>query len=148
VRRALILLAAVGACYPSTTRPNLTPLPDATRLEMELTVPQATRALALALHADSFPVARTEPEDGWLETEWFNGVSMLPTGDRSPGIDVVKLRAFIAPGRANHSILTVELVYRPVANPSLPERELEAITEPFMPITGRLKRLLDLLAES
>lgn len=58
---ALLLLAA---CYPTTTRPAMTPVPAASVTEWELFVPEATRALALALDADSIPVSRTEPADG------------------------------------------------------------------------------------
>ncbi len=138
---ALVSLAAL-ACYPSSTRPDLTPLLEAPRLELELELPQATRALAVALDADSFPVRRTEPDDGWLETGWFNGVSMLPTSERPLGINVVKLRGFVEPGRANHSVVTVEIVYRAAANPSLPGRELDKVVPEWHPVAARLREVL------
>ena len=147
--RRLPLLAAVAtlACYPTTTRPDLVPLPEAPRLEVELEVPEATRALALALDTDSFPVRRTEPEDGWLETGWFNAVSLRPTTERPLGINVVRLRGFVEPGRANHSVLTVEVVYLPAANPALPERERERVVPEWHPVTARIEAVLAKLRE-
>ena len=53
MKRLLALAMLLAACYPATTRPDLLPLPDAPQVEIELFVPQATRALALALDADS-----------------------------------------------------------------------------------------------
>ena len=60
------------ACFPTTTRPPFLAQPSAPVFEVELPVPQATRALALALDADSIPVRRTEAKDGWIESEWFD----------------------------------------------------------------------------
>jgi hypothetical protein len=140
-----LLLLAIPGCYPTTTRPDLTPRPEAPRVELELEVPQATRALALALDADSFPVVRTEPLDGWLETGWFNGITLLPTRERPLGINVVRLRGFVEPGRANHSMVTVEIVYRPQANPSLPDRELEVVVPDWHPVAGRLRTVMQRL---
>lgn len=146
MRRVVLLAAAAAlACYPTTTRPDLVPLLEAPRLELELEVPEATRALALALDADSFPVRRTEPTDGWLETGWFNAVSLQPTTDRPLGINVVRLRGFVEPGRANHSVVTVEVVYRPAANPALPERERDRVIPDWHPVAARLTAVLEKL---
>jgi hypothetical protein len=146
-RTSILAVALTAACYPTTTRPDLVPLLEAPRLEVELEVPQATRALALALDADSFPVRRTEPVDGWLETGWFNSVSLQPTADRPLGINVVRVRGFVEPGRANHSVVTLEAVYRPIANPAMPERELEQVVPEWHPVAGRLRRVLETLRE-
>ena len=113
------------ACFPTTTRPPFTAVPAAPTFEIELQVPQATRALALAFDADSLPVRRTEPKDGWLETEWFDAKTLHATTRRVVGPDVVKVRAFVDPSRPNHSNITIETVYRPLADPSRSDRELE-----------------------
>lgn len=97
-RITFVALLLGAACYPATTRPDVTPMPDAARVEVELFVPQATRALALALDADSIPVRRTEPDDGWLESEWMDAVSLQPVTGRPLGIGTVKVRAFVEPG--------------------------------------------------
>jgi hypothetical protein len=125
-------------CFPTTTRPSFLPEPAAATVEVELGVPQATRALALALDADSIPVRRTEAKDGWLETEWFDARTRRPTRQRKVGPDVVKIRAWADPSRPNHSNLTVETVYRPVADPSRSDRELEQQVPSTHPIAGRV----------
>lgn len=139
------LLAAllVAACYPTTTRPSLTPLPEAAVAEWELFVPEAMRTLALALDADSIPVSRTEPDDGWLETPWFDAATLRPTTRRPLGEGVVRLRAWADPARPNHSAVTVEVVYIPAADPSREGRALERVVPPGHPIALRVAALLD-----
>ncbi len=141
---ALLLLASPG-CYPTTTRPDIEPVPGASRIEVELFVPAATRALAVALDADSIPVSRTEPEDGWLETPWFDATTMRPTTRRPIGPEVVKVRAFVTPGRPNWSVIDVETVYRPLADPSALGRDLERQVPVGHPAAVRVKAVLDSL---
>ena len=128
-------------CYPTTTRPSFLPQPSAVIAEVELPVPQATRALALALDADSIPVRRTEAKDGWLESDWFDVSTRRPTTHRKLGLDVVKVRAWVDPSRPNHSNITVETVYRPVADPSRTDRDLEQQVPATHPIAGRMVAL-------
>lgn len=144
-RITFVALLLGAACYPATTRPDVTPMPDAARVEVELFVPQATRALALALDADSIPVRRTEPDDGWLESEWMDAVSLQPVTGRPLGIGTVKVRAFVEPGQPNHSVIIVETVYRPVADPSRPERDLERQVPAGHPVAARVAKILDAL---
>jgi len=117
-------------------------LPSASITEVELGVPQATRAIAIALDADSIPVRRTEARDGWLESDWFDVATMRPTARRRLGSDVVKVRAWIDPSRPNHSNITVETVFRPRADPSRPERELERQVPISHPVAGRVVKAL------
>jgi len=140
VKRICLALLAVSACYPTTTRPDLTPLPAATRIELELDVAAATRLVALELDTDSVPVARTEPKDGWLETEWFHPTTLATVRGRPLGHDAVKVRAFIDPGRPNHSNVQIEVVERLVANPAVPGRELEQMVDGGHPVMLRVLR--------
>jgi hypothetical protein len=141
-----MMVLTVG-CHPTTTRPDFLPVPEAAVAEVELFVREATLALALALDADSIPVSRTEAADGWLETGWFNATTLAPTNQRIIGPEVVKLRAFVDPGRANHSIVTIEIVYRPLADPSRPPRLLEHQVPADHPVAlrvaGTVQRLLE-----
>lgn len=84
------VLLPLLACYPSTTRPELVPMPAAATVEVQGSVPETTRALALALDSDSIPVRRTEPLDGWLETGWFNTATLQPVNGRELGLGTVK----------------------------------------------------------
>lgn len=142
-RAAALAALAAMACYPTTTRPHLTPLPDAITAELELFVPAATRALAVALDTDSIPVSRTEPDDGWLETPWFDATTLQPTDARVLGPDVVKVRAFVEPGRPNHAVITVETVYRPLADPSREGRALERHVPGAHPVANRVRAVME-----
>jgi len=147
VRTALLGLACLAGCYPTTTRPDLVPVPDASRLEVELFVPEATRALALALDVDSIPVVRTEPDDGWLTTDWFDAATLGPVSGRPLGLDAVRVRAFVDPARPNHSLIQVEVVYRAVADPARPPRDLEMMVPVGHPVRERVQRALERLRE-
>jgi hypothetical protein len=148
MRRSVIaiLLVMLGACYPATTRPTFVPMPEAPTKEMELFIPEATQQLAIALNNDSFPVRRTEPRDGWLETEWFDATTMQPTKARRLGDNVVKIRAWIGPSRPNYSWVTIEAVYRPLADPSREDRALEQVLPSGHPIAMKVFKILDSLA--
>lgn len=146
MRRPAAWLLLLAACYPATTRPDLVPVPGALRVEVELFVPQATRALALALDEDSIPVRRTEPDDGWLESEWIDVATLQPTTRRPVGLEVVKVRAFVEPGRANHSVIRVETVYRPIVDPARPDRDLERQVPTGHPVAERVARAVERVA--
>lgn len=155
-KASLVLALSFGllvGCFPSTTRPSFLPLPAAFTTEVGLLVPQATRALALALDADSIPVRRTEPKDGWLESDWFDARTLKPTTARRLGPDVVKVRAWVNPSHPGNrgdtsSTVTVETVYRPMADPSRDDRELEKQVPATHPIAGRMVALTLKLAKT
>jgi hypothetical protein len=86
----------------------------------------ATRRLAEALKADSIPTQKVRLRDGYIETPWFDARSGRPIGQRRAiGPGVVRIRAWADPARPGSSRLTVETLYRPRLDPSLPYRELE-----------------------
>lgn len=123
---ALLLLAAITGCKPYTPRPHFPPVTGAAREEIFLDVPTATRVLSEILTADSLPVTRVEERDGYIETAWFDATTKAPTSARRLGSDVVRVRAWIDPARRGHSWITLETVYRPIADPALDQRDLEA----------------------
>jgi len=124
--RLVCLTVGAGACQPATTRPPFPPLPEAAASEIRLPVPMATRRLAEALKADSIPTQKVRLRDGYIETPWFDARSGRPTGQRRAiGPGVVRIRAWADPARPGSSRLTVETLYRPRVDPSLPYRELE-----------------------
>jgi len=124
--RLVCLTVGAGACQPATTRPPFPPLPEAAASEIRLPVPMATRRLAEALKADSIPTQKVRLRDGYIETPWFDARSGRPTGQRRAiGPGVVRIRAWADPARPGSSRLTVETLYRPRVDPSLPYRELD-----------------------
>lgn len=122
---ALPLLAALAGCHPNTTRPTIVPLPEAAATEIRLVPQEATSRLAEAMVADSIPLARVHARDGYIESRWFDSATGQATRRRPLGTGVVRVRAWADPGRPGNTVLTVETVYRSVADPSLPERELD-----------------------
>jgi hypothetical protein len=136
-----------AACQPNTTRPSFGPLPDAAGSEVRLPVREATRRLAETLRAGSIPVSKIMLRDGYLETNWFDARSGRPAGGRPLGERVVRVRAWADPARPGSSQLSVETSYRPLADPSLPQRELERQVPPEHPVAVKVEAVLRQLVE-
>jgi hypothetical protein len=144
---ALLLLAAITGCKPYTPRPHFPPVTGAAREEIFLDVPTATRVLSEILTADSLPVTRVEERDGYIETAWFDATSKLPTKARRLGPQVVRVRGWIDPARRGHSWITVETVYRPLADPTLDQRELDTQVPPDHLVGKRMTEVVTELAK-
>jgi hypothetical protein len=112
---------------------------------LELEVPGATRLVADRLRADSLPIAVTELRDGFLESPWFDTATSRPTRKKPLGADVVRIRAWVDPERPGYSRVTVETLFRDIADPSLPERELDREVAPDHPVAVRVRTVLDSL---
>jgi hypothetical protein len=138
----VLLLGLLAACDPTTTRPDVTPIPEARTIEVTLSRQGAIDRLYRALLADSFPVDRIVTQDAWLETPWFDALTLQPTPAQRLGRDVVKLRGWADPSRPGNSLLIVELVYRPLADPSVPSRELDRPVPPTDSIYIRVGTVL------
>jgi hypothetical protein len=123
--RAVWMMAGLIACQPATSRPPYPPAPQAAATEVRLPPREATRLLAEALKADSIPASRVDLRDNWLETLWFDPSGGHATARRPIGPQVVRVRAWADPTRPGASKLIVETVYRPAADPSVPQRELD-----------------------
>jgi hypothetical protein len=136
------------ACDPGTTRPDLTPFPEARTIEVLGDRDGALSVLQYALRTDSIPIARVSAQDHWLESPWFDARTLAPAGDDGLGTGVVKLRGWAEPSRQGASLLTVELVYRPMADPSLPWRELERPVPSSDSIYVRVGRALKVVTDS
>ena len=122
--RTTALLLATG-CSLSTSRPAFQPMPEARVGDLEVEVPVATERLAKALTDAGIPVARVSVQDGYLETPWFDTATGRAAGGRPLGLDVVRVRGWVTPSAHGSSEIKVETVYRPIADPSRPGRELE-----------------------
>jgi len=141
------LLATVASCQPNTTRPPFTAVPEAAGTEVRLPVRLATQRLAEALKADSIPVRKVQIRDGYLETGWFAPAARSGGGARAIGPKLVRVRAWADPARPGSSQLTVETVYRPLRDPSLPSRELEREVAPDHPVALKVVSVLQKLVQ-
>jgi hypothetical protein len=111
-------------------------------------VPTATRRLAEALKADSIPTQKVRLRDGYIETPWFEASNGRPIGQRRAiGPSVVRIRAWADPARPGSSQLTVETLYRPRVDPSLPYRELERQVSLDHPVAKKVSNVLQQLVE-
>jgi hypothetical protein len=110
-------------------------------------VPEATRHLAEALRADSIPTRIVRLRDGYIDTNWFDARTGRRAVGRPVGRRIVRIRAWADPARPGSSQLTVETLYRPLLDPSLPDRELEREVPRTHPVAvrveGVLKKLVD-----
>ena len=83
-----------------------------------------------------------ELRDAWLETGWFVASTGQPVRRRPIGPDVVRVRAWADPTHPGNSKLLVETVYRPLADPSLPERELDRQVPRNHPVAIKVRAAL------
>jgi hypothetical protein len=108
----------------------------------------ATRRLAEALKADSIPTQQIRLRDGYIETPWFDARSGRPIGQqRAIGPGVVRIRAWADPARPGSTQLTVETLYRPRVDPSLPYRELEREVSRDHPVAKKVEAALERLVK-
>lgn len=122
------LLAA--ACNPATTRPDFRPLPQAPSALLTARREQIIPVLATFVEAESLRVRRASAVDGYLETDWYDLRTRRSYRDSHSIPDLahtVKIRCWTDPYVPSQAILTIEAVYRPRYDPSLAERELEAL---------------------
>lgn len=138
---ALIVLPLSG-CNPMTTRPPFQPFPTTAEYVIELDVAAATRTVAEELKADTIPVTLVEARDGWLSTGWFRPADGAPVEGRPLGEDAVLVRAWIGPRRAGECRVRVEAVWRPWADPSLTDRQLERPVPAGHPVALRVDRVI------
>jgi hypothetical protein len=143
--RVLVLGGMAAGCFMTTTRPAYTPMLGSPSAEVRLGSDTATERLAEALKADSIPVSRIEPRDGYLETPWFDASTGSAPRIAPLGPDVVRVRGWVDPGRVGHSDLRVEVAYRPVRDPSVPGRDLERAAPDDHPVVQRVRAVLDSL---
>ena len=140
------LVALLLACQPYTTRPSFGPLPSAAEAVVDLDVAKATTTLAEQLKSDSIPVSRVEPKDGYLETPWFSAATGQESTERVLGDSIVRVRGWVNAYGKERGSIRVETAVRPLANPSLPPRELDRQAPPENPAAVRVARVLSGMA--
>lgn len=143
---AILLLA----CAPGTTRPPFRPYPEALTAVVNAVPARVTAEIAAWLAAEGLQVQWASPQDGYVETAWFDTRTRQSfTGSRDlPDLDTtVKIRCWSDPYIPGTTRLTVEAVYRPLYDPSRYLRDLE-VPVPVGHDGHRLtERLLEALRE-
>ena len=127
--RSPMLAILLAACAPGTTRPAFRPFPQALTAVLRTTPDRVTGEISGWLAAEGLRVEWASPRDGYLETAWFDTQTRQSvergSGPGNPG--TVKIRCWADPDRPGMTQLTVEPVYRPIDDPSRPERDLELV---------------------
>jgi hypothetical protein len=124
---ALVLLAA---CSPVTTRPSFLPYPQALVIILDAPPGRVVPEAVGWLTSQGLRAEWSSPQDGYVETAWFNARTKTSVfGDADPGdlLSTVKIRCWADPNVPGKTQLTVEAVYRPMLDPSRPERDLEEV---------------------
>ena len=128
MRMRIAIVVLLAACTPITSRPAFLPYPQALVAVVDAPAPRIVPEAMGWLASQGLRVEWSSPQDGYVETAWYNvrtHRSMTGQGDPGDLLDTVKLRCWIDPNAPGKSQLTVEAVYRPMLDPSRPERDLE-----------------------
>lgn len=144
---ALLTAVVLTACRATTHRPYFTPLPVAAVAQVELGIPEATRALSEQLARDSVTLRTIREDDGYLDSGWLDATTLEPTRARPLGLGVVRVRAWVNPDKEFWSELVVEATYRPLDDPSRPERELDVPLPENHPLQRKIAGVLRALVE-
>jgi hypothetical protein len=142
-----LLALALLACRATTSRPEYLPLPAAALAEVELEIPEATRALAEALARDSITLAVVREADGFIDSGWLSAADLEPTRARPLGSGVVRVRAWVNPAKQFWSELVVEASYRAISDPSRPDRELDVPLPDDHPVQRKVAAVIRRLIE-
>jgi hypothetical protein len=138
-------LVMLLGCAATTSRPYFQPVPTAAVAEIELGIPQATRALAEGLAKDSIALSIIKENDGFIDSGWLDARTLEHTGARPLGAGVVRIRAWVNPAKQFWSELSVEATFRPIDDPSRPERELDVPLPEDHPLQKRLGAVIEKL---
>lgn len=120
----------VAACTPVTTRPPFLPYPQALVTVVDAPPPRVVPEAAGWIISQGLRVEWSSPRDGYVETAWYNvrtRQSVEGHADPADLLNSVKIRCWADPNVPGKSQLTVEAVYRPLLDPSRPERDLEQV---------------------
>jgi hypothetical protein len=131
VRGAWVLL--FSACNPASTRPSFVPIPEALHAVINAVPAVVTHEAQALLVADTIRVRFVSERDAWLETSEFAGTH--------------RLRLWADPDVPGKSRVTIEVVYRPIDDPSRQPRDLERAALPGSAGQLHAARLLEALKD-
>ena len=118
------------------------PVPGSVFLQLDQPADAVIRELAAEAQAEGLHLLFVSPEEGYLETEWYDlGTRQAVQPDARDLDRVVKLRFFADPV-AGKTRLMAECVTRIFYDPSLPPRELERMTPEGHPGRALLEEVL------
>lgn len=149
LRLPLSALLVLLACTPVTTRPAFFPSPRAPAAIVHATAAEVVPEAVGWLESQGLRPEQASPADGYVETEWFNVRTRQSTRGSDPRdlLHTIKIRCWADPYVPGKSQLTVEAVYRPLLDPSRPERDLEVIVPEDAEGSRLAQQLIDAMKE-
>ncbi len=125
---------AVAACaHFGGVRPVYGPVPGSLSLQLTAQPDAVIVAAVKEVQAAGLRVARVAPDEGYLETEWYDVATKRSVSASAKDFDhIVKVRLFADP-TAGKTHLAAEAVVRIAYDPSEPERDLERMVPDSTP---------------
>lgn len=142
----IALVTALGLSCGGGLRPYLTPLPDAVIDTLGATPAEVIRELATLVTAEGLIIRVSSPEEGYLETDWYDAGAATSGG--TPFADPRRstlLRFFADAEGEDKTRLAAEAVVRRTLDPSVPSREGEMMAAPGHPGSEILRRVVTAL---
>jgi len=136
-------VSALALSCAGGLRPYLTPLPDAVVDTLPALPVDVIREIATLVTAEGLVIRISSPEEGYLETDWYDVGAAVP-GD-TPFTDPRRstlLRFFADPEADEETRLSAEAVVRRTLDPSVPSRQGEMMAPPGHPGNEILRRVL------
>ena len=142
-------LAVAAVACASGVRPGYNPFPQASVDTVSATPSQAIQELAQGLGREAISVQWTSPEEGYLESMWYDIVSRQSgQTDRNNPERSVKFRFWADPVGTDRAVITAEAVTWRTTDPSIAiERQKEMLVPPGHVGEQILQRLLSGLRE-
>ena len=132
--KAIVIWALLlAACTPASTRPSFAPVPEALHAVINASPAEVTQTAQGLLAADSIALHFVSLRDAFLETQEFAGTH--------------RVRLWADPDVPGKTRVTIEAVYRPMADPSRTPRDLERAAPPGSPGQLRAEQLLAALKD-
>ena len=143
---ALVLATASAACGANNIRPHYEPFIDAVLDTIPAPPDVVVDSLEIVVTQRGFEIARITSSEGFLETKWFDLDAGRSGGTYTRHPDrVIRLRFFAEFGRDSSTVLRSEAAYRPILDPSLSDREAEAMVPIDHPGDSLLQSVLEQL---
>jgi hypothetical protein len=137
---ALGFILVAAAC--GSVRPYVRPLPGAPTDTLQVEAAQLITVVHAVLLGEGLQIRVNSPEEGYLETEWYDLGRRQSGGERTRRPhDVVRFRFFADPLSDEEAVLVSEVVYRISLDPSVPVRQREVLVTADHPAYEMLERI-------
>jgi hypothetical protein len=133
-----------AACAAGGIRPSYEPFPEARVDTVNAAPPAVIQEVAARVNAENMRPNFTSPEEGYLETQWFDVVAQRSgVTDRSNADRIVLLRFWADSLEGGRTRLTSEAVVKGNPDPSLLPRDQEMHVAPGHAGARILERVID-----